>query len=416
MKLIIDANVFKDLIEKGGAAATTDVAKNDVSEFGPIRRCIKISLKDKLITVESISQDISSRSYLKIEDGSGIDPKEDGTVVVLAKDLIDWVSKQKSSKMSIAFKKEEVDSIEEVNDKFQLKIIGQLKLMAKDDANTGNKWALDVFKEDLMPNIQDDDTKKLIFSISAKKLFDILSGSVFAVGAENNGITDRFSFQKNQTDFYIAATDSRCCVLTKLTEDIKDFNLELDQILINAKNLIFLIKKYGENIINFYISSENKIYIVHDSLFCSISLGDISKFKAFPLVASYFSKTQYPVSFSFNKKTFLERMENIKVVNNIAAIFVVEKDKILIHGISEVGKQPAVASMAVTVNGTPSLPRYVWGIQHLINGAKSCAGDIVKISISNDNNSFKMNSIDEDNFSVYGMRINNEKYSRIELK
>lgn len=416
MKLIIDANVFRDLLEKGSSAATTDLAKNDVSEFGPIRRCIRLSLANKILSVESISQEMTSKSYLKIEDGSGIEPKEDGQVTILAKDLINWVAKQKSSKMSISFVKEELQE-EENTDKFQLKIIGKLKLMAKDDANTGNKWAVDVFKEDLMPEYQIDTSKKMIFSISSKKLHNILQGSLFAVGSENNGITDRFSFQKNQNSFYTAATDSRCCVLTNLTEDVKNLELNLDQILVNAKNLIFLIKKFGENIVNVYLSDTNdKLFIVNESLECSISLGDPNKFKAFPLVANYFSKTQYPVSFSFNKITFLERMENIKVVNNIAAIFVVQADKVFIHGISEVGKQPTVATMPITLNGTPSIDRYVWGVQHLINGAKSCAGDIVKISISHDNNSFKMNGIDDDSFSVYGMRINNEKYSKVELK
>ena len=104
MKIRIKQAVLTDILAKGAIAALTDEAQGDTTVYGPMLQSVKIRVDATHVTVESAIKTLACQFKSPI-DPQQVVVKEEGEVMVLAKELCDWVKRQPDSDIVINLKK-----------------------------------------------------------------------------------------------------------------------------------------------------------------------------------------------------------------------------------------------------------------------------------------------------------------------
>ena len=154
MKLAIDQKVLIRALERGAMSALSDGAQADTSSFHRLIQAVKITSDKGTLTVESGTNLLATQYTIEAKKENGIEVKEDGSVLVPAKELYTWATKQNKAKIILALSKLKVPEILKAGDAdtdygssqaMSIKKVGSLKLTSRDDSKTGNKWNLDCY-------------------------------------------------------------------------------------------------------------------------------------------------------------------------------------------------------------------------------------------------------------------------------
>ena len=147
MKVGIQQPILLEALKKGALPALSDDAQSDFSNTSILMQSVKISASTECFAVESQTNVSSNKFFVTPSKEAGVIVKESGSVLVKAQDLLSWAIIQGSeSVINITLDKLAIpEAISDTNDdtiddKFAIKKIGTLIILAKDDKKTGSKW------------------------------------------------------------------------------------------------------------------------------------------------------------------------------------------------------------------------------------------------------------------------------------
>lgn len=181
MKVGIKQEALMEAVSKGAIAALSEDAQGDTSTMSLIVKSVKITA-DKHITIESHTPMLSVKYAIPASEDDGVIIKETGSILVPAKELLNWISLQgKDSNISITLQKfaspEIINTLDneengETEDTvgFTLKKIGTVKLVSKSAAKSNKKWEIDCYDP--------QDVANVVFNQKAEKCFDILGSQL----------------------------------------------------------------------------------------------------------------------------------------------------------------------------------------------------------------------------------------------
>ena len=166
MNIKINQKILLNALERGALAALSEEAQSDCSNFSLITRGVRITVDLSSIIFESATSILASRYFVPVDTINGIVVKEVGSVMVPAKEFIEWVTKQGDSIVGLNLKKLDTPELIKGSDSEgdatnTVKKIGSLQVASKDSTNTGNRWQLDCYDTTSFPAINFSQKPKL---------------------------------------------------------------------------------------------------------------------------------------------------------------------------------------------------------------------------------------------------------------
>ena len=170
MKITIDQKALICALERGAMSALSDEAQRDTSSFHRLIQSVKITATKDELLFESGASQLATKWAIDLAEESGIEVKEEGIVLVPAKELFGWASKQFKSKIALTLVKLKVPEIIKTGDadtdygsgqSISVKKIGTLKIVSRDESKTGNKWNLDCYDPEQMNSVDFEDAPKI---------------------------------------------------------------------------------------------------------------------------------------------------------------------------------------------------------------------------------------------------------------
>jgi DNA polymerase III sliding clamp (beta) subunit (PCNA family) len=441
MKLAIDQKVLIRALERGAMSALSDEAQGDTSSFSRLIKSVKITVTKDNFTVESGTNLLATKWSMKATKENGVEVKEEGTILVPAKELFGWASKQNKAKIALTLSKLKVPEIIKNNDgdsdsdndygsgsSISIKKIGTLRLVSRDDSKTGNKWNLDCYDPDQTNSVDFSKAPDKVVQIPSPQLSEALKNVAFSSQPKDyQHIFDSIVIERFNGKVYMAASDChRCSIyhLDQATEVDEKFFTETskatDGMVHGQKVLIpsvFLkgVSKIveGSEIAISYDKAKGKVYLDADDWKIRIATVDSKMFNKFPTVALLMDK-KYDKLGSIPKGILTNRLVSASLVNKAVVLFDFSKDdnkgdSVIIHAISESGHAPNVSN--APVNNLVKDIKAVWGVQHLMDVAKVIKDDDVNLMIPDDLRSVKVVSEEDPNLAYYAMVIKNDKYA-----
>lgn len=435
MKLAIDQKVLVNALERGAMAALSDEAQVDTSSFAFLIKSVKITAGKKFI-VESGTSLLSTRWEIDANKENGVEIKEEGSVFVPAKELLDWTSRQNKSKVVLDLDKLQTPEIIKTSDEdmdygsgqaLSVKKVGNLKLISRDESKTGNKWNIDCYDSDQLAFVDFSKTPKRVVQVTSIQLGEALKNVVFSSQKNDyQHIFDSIVLERYQGCVYMAASDTHRCSIYKL-----DQATDIDETFFtetNSKNgsmthgqkilipSIFLrsVSKIVEcpEISISYEKEKNKVYLDLGNWNIRITTVDSSKFKGFPSVACLISKP-YSKLGGIPKSILTNRLISASLVNQSVVLFNFNKgdkgDTVIIHAISESGHAPNISNAPVI--GLVKSIKAVWGVKHIMEIAKILKDENVSFMVPDDLKSVKITSDEDPNLQYYSMSVDSAIYS-----
>jgi DNA polymerase III sliding clamp (beta) subunit (PCNA family) len=435
MKLTIDQKVLGKLLEKGALAALSDEAQGDTTTFSRLIKAVKLTVTKDTITAESATSLIASKHVLNITKDSGISVKEEGSALIPALELINWVEKQRKAQISLSLSLLATpqvisvvdDQAELSNSKGAVKKIANLKLASRDESKTGSKWQVDCYDPSPITPIDFSKRPKKCISIPSKQLKDGLTNVVFSSQPKDyQHIFDSIALEAYKGDVYMAASDMHRCSIYKLNEASSvdnDFFTETkseggsvvygQKILIPCAFLKIISKNSDESqVVDVHYDKEkNKVYIHEEGWDLRLATVDENMFKKFPTVHMLLSKTFSRLG-NVPKGILSSRLTSASLVNKHQVLFDFQNDSVVIHAISEDGKSSPNQSNA-PVRQLSKDAKVVLGVQHFLDVIKVIKDDDISMLVPDNMRSLKVVSAEDPNLSYYAMTINNPKYAEL---
>jgi DNA polymerase III sliding clamp (beta) subunit (PCNA family) len=438
MKITIDQAVLVKALDRGAMSALSDEAQGDTSGFSSLIKSVKITVGDEFV-VESGTNLIATKWSMKATKENGIDVKEKGTVLVPAKELYGWVSKQAKAQIALSLVKLKVPEAIKTGDGdldygaeqvITIKKVGNLKLVSRDDTRTGNKWAIDCYESDKLTLVDFSKAPDPVIVIPTEQLAIGLKNVGFsAMPKDHKHIFDSIVLEKCKDNVYMAATDTHRCSLYKMSEakDIddgffvettkEDGKLTMGQKLLIPSVFLKAISKNSEaiDVSISYEEDKNKIYLIQDDWQVRVATVSSDMFNDFPSIAFLLSKG-YSRLGNVPKSVVTNRLVSASLVNKSMVLFDFVSDKdgmedgsLTIRAISENGLAPNVSNAPVLKLKKDF--KAVWGVQHIMDVVKIVKGDNVEFLVPDDSGSVKVVSEDDPNLQYIAMVIDAPKYA-----
>lgn len=429
MKAVIQQETFENLLKRGTMSALAEEAQGDSTNLSPLIKSVKITIDANNLTIESATNLTSIRVSIPSTKENGIEVKEEGVAVVAAKELVDWVSKQTSSKIGLSVTKLAVPETVEVEgadmeamSKDAVRKTADLKISSKDNTSTGSKWSLDSYDPDQLPkSIKASGKKKELFTVSPKKIADAVGGIIFSSQSKDyQHIFDSLVFQKVGKDIYIGASDQKRCAVYKLTDQLvkigEYFEEDGSKILIPASNLQDVIKNSDEakDLTFSYDEERHALFVEQENMIARLAIPEKNIYTKFPSLSNLIKKP-YDELGIMPKATLARCLLTVAMVNKESALFVfnVAKSELIAYAASDSGKSPIKSTCPVeklTKDG-----KYIWSVQHVMDMMKATKDSNITFMIPSDANSFKVVSSSDPNVQFYGMNIDNAKYASVNV-
>ena len=421
MKMIIQQKAFVDALEKGALAALSDEAQTDTSIISVLIKSVKIKTDGKNFTVESATKLMSTKCVTPLNDE--IEVKDEGEILVQAKELYDWVKRQTGSKLALSLSKLDtpdiINPLENESDGTLvkgIKRIGIVKVVSKDESKTGVKWEFDCYAADQLGESDMTLPQNKKFDISVKQLNDGLRAVSFAIMPKHyQHLYDSISFQPFNSKIYMIASDTARAAIYEAT-DVKNNALDIN-LLVPTKFLASVAKLADPAIdVSFsFDEKNNKIFFSQkDSFIVKMSTADVALIAKFPPVKLLLNKS-YKQLAELQKGTLANRLMTTILVNDSAALFNFKSNQMFVHAISSSGKKPLVANMPVTNLDTDFVA--VWGVNHILDFLKILKDDSVCVYVpETDKGSVKFLSKQDPNWSYYVMAQDAKKTKYDQVK
>ena len=421
MKLAIKQSVLINALDRGAMAALSEEAQSDTSVISLILKSVIIKTDGAGLTVESATKLLSSKYTVPLSKENGIESKENGEIIVPAKELYDWVKRQQECLIAISLSK--LDSPEIVNPLSSeasstkgIKKIGTVKFTSRDDTKTGTKWNLDCYASDQLGPSKIDLPSNKKFSLLASSLLEGFGAIDFSTMPKHyEHIFDTISFQPYKRD---GETENKLYMLAFDTRRIASFEVPstsnyLDMNLMIPHNILGSVAKLSnkeEEISFYYEVSTNKAYIAQISngteFVVKMSTTEPDKVKKFVPI-SIIEGFKYKKIASVSRAGLINRLATASMVNNEANLISLKSDKMTIYSSSVAGKAPVTCVIPVkdliTDYKVVTCPTHV---SEIMRALKDDYVDIMVKDNEDTNKSFKFMS--ENNKSVMYFVINTD--------
>jgi len=437
MKLAIDQTVLVRALEKGAMAALSDEAQGDTSSFAPLIQSVKITVGDDFI-VESGTSLVATKWSMKSEKENGIDVKEGGTILVPAKLLYDWASKQTKSKIVLnlakldtpeVIKSSDGDMDYSEDDSLSVKKIGNLKLASRDDSKTGNRWHVDCYDHSQLKSVDFKQAPDSVITIPSEQMTKALKNVAFASQPKDyQHVLDSVAIESFGGSVCLAATDAHRCSIYKLDQatdvnkeffvetTVKDGNMSHGQKILIPSSFLKSISKLSEgaDIEVSYDAKKDKVYLKVGKWYVRLTTVGASKFNGFPTIALLMSK-KYEDLASVPKSTLMNRLVSASLVNDHVVLFNFSQsdkgDMLVVHAVSERGYAPNVSN--APVEDLKKSLKAVWGVKHITEVSKVIEDDSIFFTIPDDMRSVRIVSKADPNLQYYSMAVDNPIYYKL---
>ena len=421
MKVRLKQSTLIDILNKGAIAALTDEAQGDTTVFAPLIKSVKIKADADTITIESAIK-TQAVQYIHTIDKDEVTVKEPGEIMVLAKELMDWVKRQPDSDILLSLKV--LDSpqlISTINGdaagKASLKKLGTVDLMSRDQTKTGTKWSLDCFDASQVTWV---DFKKPapLFEISNEQLKDAVKSTSFAVMPYcPSHAKDAFAFQIYDNKLYIMGGDGVRMALYEL-DAVKNVNLPFTYIVPNKilSTLVGLVSE-SEPVIFGYDEKKHRSFIYQSNYIVRADVAEQSVVDVkVPPLSYLFDQHKFDKFARINKKLLASRLGTASMINKKNIMYVFKGSQVLLHSISESGMAPMTCTASLIEN-TRDI-KTLWSVTHVMDIIKALPDDEMIIMLpSNTTRIFKVASELNPNFTYYAREaeMSGTKYAAIDV-
>ena len=427
MKLSIKQEVLINALDRGAMAAFSDDAQADTSAISLILKSVTIRSDGKNLTVESHTKNISSKFVIPISKENGIEVKEDGEIIVPAKELYDWTKRQQECTLAMILSK--LDSPEIVNPLSSeasstkgIKKIGTVKIMSKDNTKTGTKWNLDCYASEQLGPTKLDLPKNKKFSMGAGTLLEGFGSIAFsAMPRHYEHVFDTISFQSYNNKLYMLTFDSRR--IASFDAVAKENNLDIN--LLIPHKIIGTVSKLANkdaDISFYYDAATNKAYISQEDngieFSIKLSTTDPDKVKKFAPI-SVIEGYKYKKIASVSRAGLINRLSTSMMVNNESNLLNMKSDKMTIYSASIAGKAPVTC--VIPVKDLTIDYKVVACPTHITDVMKALKDDYADIMIKENedaNKSFKFVSQENKSATYYIINtdVSKSKYNNAEVE
>lgn len=425
MKVGIRQKVLLETLEKGSVASTSVDAQADTSTLSLLIKSIKITA-DKHFTVESNTDLLAVKFSTLANKDNGIVVDEEGSIVVPAKEFIDWVRLQgDDTTITMSLQKlatpEIINTLEDIGDadsekydksKFSVKKIGTVKLTSKNTSKTRTKWEIDCFDAEDKPSVNFGEKSEDMFEIQGQDLIGCLDNVRFAaINKDPNHVLDSISMQTFNKSLYFAATDMQHCAIYKSPDTTK---ISSNKPLLVSAMLLDCITKIinKDDKVDFSYSEEkDKIYISQTNLRVRMVTTEKQKIATFPSIELLLKKAYKPLT-ECSRAEMMGALTNASFINSSSALFVfVEKDGTLtVKAMSEDAKlKPNIRQCEVS--DVSKDVKAVWGVTHLLHALKVIKASDIQLHLPENASSLKITTKDDANFCYFTMAIENPLYT-----
>jgi DNA polymerase III sliding clamp (beta) subunit (PCNA family) len=421
MKIAIKQDVLMKALEKGAIAATSEVAQADTSNLSLLIQAIKITA-DKELIIESTTNLMAVKYSLEATSENGIEVKEPGSILIPAKEFINWVKIQNnSSTIAIRLLKSEnpeiinpLESIDESDDasEFAITKIGVAKITSKDATKTEGKWELNCYDPAEFKLVDFNEKSVSHFETPMEVLSEALKKVSFtALKSDYDHLLDNVSVQVYKNNLYFITTDTKRCAIYNVL-DKESIKCE-DALLIPLSLLdqIVKISNKENNLLISYNVDINRLFISQSNFIARIACPDRDNINKFPHVSMLLDK-KYDLLAKVTKSSLNQILQSASIVNNSSALFSFDKDKknITVKAISEDGKyKPSISQTQAKEINQDS--KFVWGVKHLAEGLNALKDEDVVLEIPANNKSLKIESQINNRFKYFAMAFRNPIYS-----
>jgi len=421
MKVGIRQKVLLDVLSKGSMAAISKEAQEDTSTLSILIRSIKITANDNF-TIESNSDLIASKYSVLAKEECGVIVKENGSIVIPAKEFIDWVKNQgDDDSITMTLQKSPTPELintldgadDDTNAKFSIKKIGTIRLSAKGASKTQTKWEIDCFDSDDKPSINYEEKSNKHFEISSQQFIDAVHTVKFAaIDKDPDHVLDGISMQVHDKELYFATTDMHNCAIYKIGGERNIYSN--DPIIVSASLLDYISKiiNKDENISLSYSPEKEKVYLSQKNINIRLACTEkknISKFISINIIMN----KQYDHLAECSKSLIISMLSNASVVNKRSALFTFSKDNrtLTVKALSEDSKlKPNIRQCECDVALDSSI---ILSVKGLMSGIKVIGDNNIKISVPANLKSVKIVPKDCDNFLYYSMAVVNPIYTQV---
>lgn len=416
MKVLVRQKVLVEALNKGSVAAISDAARSDTTTLSLLHKSIKITA-DKHLIVESTSNLLASKFGVLVSEENGVSVKESGTIVVSAKEFIDWVKLQNDDS-TIGISLQKLQTPEAVNpsadsddSKFSIKKIGVVKLISKTGNKTTTKWETDCFDPEDKPSVNFGEKADKSFEMQGQSFLDAIEGVRFAAkDTDSEHILDSISIQVCEKALYFVATDELHLALYKTPDTV---DIQSNNALLISASLLDIVSKIiskDEKIVVSHSLEKEKVYVSQTNLRIRMVNTEKQSAKKFPEIESLLKKTYKPLT-ECSKDSMLKLLANASFANSSAALFVFVKDNgtLTVTAISEDSKvKPNIRQCEI---GTVSKDvKAVWGVTHLAKGLRAMKTEDVQLLLPENMRSLKIMPKNNSNLVYFTMVIDNPTY------
>lgn len=424
MKLMVDQSVFKGVLAKAAIGALTEESQGDSSNLAPLIKSVKLSADSGTLSVESYSNVLCTRVDVAV-DGINIDVGESGTVVVQAKELLGWVTKQPECKIGLRFMPESETAQETqadgetIENKDVVRKVGTLKIASKDNSKTGSKWSLESYDTEQLPNPSKPTDLITLFNVADLSKFKSAISSIesSAKKKDDNHVCDGFVLQTVNGKLYAGASDGTRCAIYDMSSIISDVSsfFETNKIIIPLRSVQAILGELNdENLSGVFEYSPEKhvVYFTNSGFSARLLVPDLESIKKFPSLEKILSK-QYNNLASVSKVSLNSRLSTAAMVNKFFGLFVFKNSSLKIYTATESGLAPNTCDCPVmSLDGEHS---FVWNIGHLFDAMKVIKDNEIVFSSSEDGKTTKLVSITDPNISLFIAKCKDPKYDDVKL-
>ena len=416
MKVGIQQPILLEALQKGALPALSDDAQSDFSNTATLMKSVKISAYNDCFSLESQTNMSSNRFHVVPSKETGVIVKEEGVVLVNAKDLLSWVMIQGSeSVINIALDKlaipEAINAKDDdtVDDKFAIKKIGTLKIVAKDNKKTGNKWELDGYDPDHVKLPAYKDKGKKQFTMGGDNFIKSIQQVSFAcLKKDDDHVLDSISIQKNDGKCYFIGTNKTQCA-SYIPEGLEDVGID-ESLLISMSVLSSNMKVMNPHgkVTLYYKEDKNKIFFEQDNFDVRISMVDKDTRGKFASINILLSKTYEDLA-KVPKQALRKILGSASLVNKRSVLmhFNSKDDVVMVKALTTFGKRPSV-SRAELKDIQTSID-FVCGAGDIINALRTFSDDL--LCFTHCPRILKITSNEDKGFTYYSILFNDPIYN-----
>jgi len=405
MKVRFKQTALVEILGKGSIAALTDEAQSDTTVFSPLLKSVKIKVDNDMVTVESAIKTLAVQ-YKHPVSQDEITVKETGEVMILAKELIEWVKKQTDADILLNLKlldsPQLISAIDgDSSGKAAIKKLGTVELISRDKTKTGTKWSLDCYDASQVTWV---DFKKpdCMFEVSQPLIQEAVKTTAFsAMQSDRDHVKDAFAFQTYKDKLFLMSGDGVRMAL-----------YELNGAKINNLNFIYTIpckvmtsvvcKMSEENPIMFgFDEKKHRSFMFQDNYIVRADTAEQSNVDAkLPPLSYIFEQITFDKLAKISKGVLASRLSTASMVNKKSVLYVFKGRQLLLHAISESGLAPNTCTAPLIENSRDI--KVLWNVNHIMDIIKALQDEEMIIMMPPDNTKiFKVISEKNPSFTYY---------------